>query len=214
LSKSTGELQRGLAAAVAECAKKLGLGELQAAVRLGDPRIFEKDCAVCGAALELSCPGCGSLGRKPRAPGRGRLTHGTDLGDIPQGSQVRRPGAYRGAEAGMDIFSVFVITLSGESWEWEGEPGGKVRIFNGFEEDTNDFLLGTFSSEEAAEAGLARYLAGYRLDGDGEDDGSSSMEPVRGATLWRTELDAGQADGEFVRWMRGSEEEIPEYPYG
>jgi len=58
LSKSTGELQRGLAAAVAEYAKKLGLGELQAAVRLGEPRIFEKDCVVCGAALELSCPRC------------------------------------------------------------------------------------------------------------------------------------------------------------
>lgn len=58
MSKGTGELQRELAAVVAEYAKALGLGELQAAVRLGEPRIFEKDCVVCGTRLELSCPGC------------------------------------------------------------------------------------------------------------------------------------------------------------
>jgi hypothetical protein len=62
VSKGTGELQRELAAVVAEYAKALGLGELQAAVRLGEPRIFEKDCVVCGTRLELSCPKCGSLG--------------------------------------------------------------------------------------------------------------------------------------------------------
>ena len=126
-----------------------------------------------------------------------------------RGAQVRAPRAYRGTEAEVNVYSVFVITMSGESWEWDGEPGGKVSLFNGFEEDTNDFLLGTFSSEEKAEADLAEYLAAYRL-GDGEDD---KAEPLRGVTLWRTELDAGQAEGEFVRWMRGSEDEIPEYPY-
>jgi len=127
---------------------------------------------------------------------------------------VRRAAAYRTAEEedGMKIYSVFAITLGSNSWEWDGEPGGKIKIFNGFEEETGDHLVGTFSSEKGAEAGLARYLASYRLDD--EDSDSPVLGPLRGATLWRTELDAGMAEGEFVRWMLGSEDEIPEYPYG
>ena len=58
--RSTGEKQRELAAVVARFAKELGLGELQAAVRLGEPRVFEKDCVLCGAKLRLACPNCGT----------------------------------------------------------------------------------------------------------------------------------------------------------
>lgn len=59
---STGERQRALAAIVAEYAKELGLGELQAAIRLGEPGIFEKDCVVCGAKLRLACGSCSPSG--------------------------------------------------------------------------------------------------------------------------------------------------------
>lgn len=118
----------------------------------------------------------------------------------------------------MNIYSVFIITLPGDSWEWEVEPGGgdpgSVKVFRqGSEGDTSDFLLGTFSSEERAEAALAGYLAEYVL-GEGDDSVFGPREPIAGVTLWKTVLDeTDDLEGEFVRWMRGSEDEIPEYPY-
>lgn len=176
---------------------------------------FDPECPRCGGGVhrcktgDEGCyhcddfEGCGWSGFLETDPA-------TYSEDTPQGSEVADSGAYRTAEVQtVEIFSVFVITLGSESWEWEGEPGSKISIFNGFEEEVNDFLLGTFSSEEKAEANLAEYLAGYRI-GDEDDE---HVEPIRGVTLWKTELDAGSAEGEFVRWMRGSEGEIPEYPY-
>ena len=58
--RTTGERQRELAAIVAHFTKELGLGELQAAIRMGEPRVFEKDCILCGAKLHLACPNCGT----------------------------------------------------------------------------------------------------------------------------------------------------------
>jgi hypothetical protein len=53
--KSTGETQRELAAIIAEYAKVLSPGELQAALRLGKPDVFDKSCILCDSKLQLCC---------------------------------------------------------------------------------------------------------------------------------------------------------------
>lgn len=112
----------------------------------------------------------------------------------------------------MEIYSVFIIVAGNEAWDWEVE-GEKPRFFD-LDDDTQDFLLGTFSSEEAAEADLAKFLPEYKVDiPDTSDRFGGWNQPIRGVTLWKTELDAGQTKGEFIKWMRGDAEHALTYPY-
>lgn len=114
----------------------------------------------------------------------------------------------------MEIYSVFVI-VAGDG-EWDIGEDEIPTITNAGDDGgaTQDFLLGTFSSEEAAEADVAKFLPEYRVGAEETSDRFQGWnQPIRGITLWKTELDAGQAVGEFVKWMRGTESAPLSYPY-
>ena len=116
----------------------------------------------------------------------------------------------------MEIYSVFVIVVAGGA-TWEVDEESTILTWDselsGDHVATDDFLLGTFSSPEEAEKDLKKFLPRYKVDHIDTDTEFNENRPIRGITLWKTELDVGQAKGEFVKWMRGDAESLPVYPY-
>lgn len=108
----------------------------------------------------------------------------------------------------MEVYSVYVFKLGLEDnyWEWKDEIGGEIILFKNFQEDVDDELLGVFSSEEKAEEAVRLYLEDYDIDDDMYE------HPLRGISLVKNTLDE-LGDSVFVKWMRGSDTDIPQIPY-
>jgi hypothetical protein len=121
----------------------------------------------------------------------------------------------------VEIYSVFVmVVMSRDVWEVDDEAtilkwNSNPSVFHSDDDVViDDFLLGTYSSPELAETDLAKFLSEYKVDdAETSDKFNGWNQPIRGITLWKTELDVGQAKGEFVKWMRGNSESPLEYPY-
>jgi hypothetical protein len=64
----TGARQRVLARIIADYAKVLSLGELQAAIRLGKPDVFDKTCILCDAKLGHQCTNPECLSNQKEKP--------------------------------------------------------------------------------------------------------------------------------------------------
>lgn len=93
----------------------------------------------------------------------------------------------------MQVFTVFAIVPTGENWEINDSK--EVEVFD--DEITDDFVVGTFSSEALALQGTKDFLVSYLVGDENQLELIGQNAPIMACTIWLTTLDAGQGLGEF-----------------
>lgn len=107
----------------------------------------------------------------------------------------------------MEVYSVYALKLGDEDnyWEWETEVGGKIIVFRNFQEDVEEELIGVFSSEVKAKAAIQSYLTEFDIE-------EMYAHPLRGITIMKHTVDVME-DNPVIKWVLGSESNIPQMPY-
>lgn len=95
----------------------------------------------------------------------------------------------------MEIVTAFAIVPGPENWEKNED--GEVDVFE-FDDPLDDFVIGTFSSLDAAKEGVRAFLRSYEIGSEEQLERIGQNAPVIQVTYWKTELDAGGGVGQLV----------------